>query len=153
LDSAFIFADFEHVGEGTDMGEAQPKRVLIVEDNYWTAMYLADVFAEAGYTAIGPCHSYTAALQILADSIPQCAVIDLDLGGPADVPLGTEGERLLSILETGGAGILVHSGVTQRFELLRRYYPDCVFLSKPASPAQLLHALDGFPAAGNVGSS
>lgn len=61
-----------------------PGTVLIVEDEPLVAMFLADVLEELGQTVVGTAATPEAALATAAQTPPQFAIIDANLGGRGD---------------------------------------------------------------------
>ena len=57
-----------------------PPRVLIVEDEWLIAMDLQDKLEEAGYCIVGPAHSVTAALDMIARESLDAGLLDLHVG-------------------------------------------------------------------------
>lgn len=61
----------------------QGKKILILEDSYFTAMDEAHVLEAAGAEVIGPASSETAAIELIERERPDLAVIDINLGAGA----------------------------------------------------------------------
>lgn len=57
------------------------KRVLIVEDEYFIALYLASEVAEAGGKVVGVAINVDAALDIIASAEVDAAIVDVNLMG------------------------------------------------------------------------
>ena len=62
-------------------------RVLVVEDELFIAMEIADVLASAGFVVLGPAASVEDALQLLDNVLPDAAVLDLNLGRDRVTPV------------------------------------------------------------------
>ena len=116
--------------------------VLVVEDEPMLALDLCQSIEGAGLRVLGPCLSYRDALAAIAQEPPRYAVMDLDLGG-GDLKPGFEGERVLAVLTNAGCRCVVHSGRTELFETLARYFPRAVLVPKPAPAKRVLEALLG----------
>ena len=70
-------------------------KVLVVEDEFYLAIELKEAFKRAGCEVLGPCPHVEAALAELGRTVPDCAVVDINLGfGPsfelAEVLLGQD---------------------------------------------------------------
>jgi len=65
------------------------RRVLVVEDDYVLAEYLAEVIGSAGAEVIGPVGSVRDALEALAAS-PDVACLDVRLGDETSFPIADE---------------------------------------------------------------
>ncbi|WP_439543443.1 response regulator [Hyphomicrobium sp.] len=55
-------------------------RVLIVDDEALIAMMLGDLLAEYGHETVGPAHSESQALELIASSDIDAAILDVTLG-------------------------------------------------------------------------
>jgi CheY-like chemotaxis protein len=65
----------------------QKPRVLIVEDEVFIAMDLAETLEEAGYRVLGPAHSVKEAMALLDTGVPDAALLDVNLGRETVWPL------------------------------------------------------------------
>lgn len=76
------------VKDTQEVGEIE-KRLLVVDDDRFTASLLAESLALSQWTILGPAHNATDALSIVADGAPPtAALLDLDLGvGPDGIDL------------------------------------------------------------------
>jgi ActR/RegA family two-component response regulator len=63
------------------------KRVLVVEDDYLVAMDLVRALERAGAQVIGPAPGVDSALSALADTVPDAAILDINLGGEMAFPV------------------------------------------------------------------
>ena len=64
------------------------RRVLLVEDEYFIAMEMADTFEHAGAEVVGPAASVQQALELLATTERlDGAVLDMNLGGEMALPV------------------------------------------------------------------
>lgn len=71
----------------------QDARVLILEDDYYQAMDLQDALEEAGAKVIGPFADAADAAQALSERLPDCALVDLNLGAGLSFELPHELQR------------------------------------------------------------
>ena len=55
--------------------------VLVVEDEFWPALCLADMLDELGCRVLGPAATVEDALRLLAAAPPRAALLDVDLRG------------------------------------------------------------------------
>jgi DNA-binding response OmpR family regulator len=109
------------------------KRVLIVEDDYLIAMYLASQVTEAGYNLIGMARSVEAALDIIATADVDCAIVDVELMG----------ERTFRVADALAARHIpfVFATAMSR-DNAPAHYANVPWLEKPFSPGALHGALD-----------
>ena len=60
----------------------QPKRqVLIVEDNSWVALTIAEEVTELGFTVVGPARTLSEGLALARSEVLDAALVDIALGG------------------------------------------------------------------------
>jgi len=64
-----------------------PSIVLVVEDMSLVAMELESVLTDAGYVVLGPVASVVGGLALLANSRPDAAVLDVNLGSEKVTPI------------------------------------------------------------------
>jgi DNA-binding response OmpR family regulator len=62
-------------------------RVLLVEDDALIALTIEDTLSNAGCRVVGPLASVGAALRAIEEEPPQCAVLDVNLGGELALPI------------------------------------------------------------------
>ncbi len=62
-------------------------RVLVVEDELFIAMEIADVLVSAGFEVLGPAATIDDAFRLLGDVRPDAAVLDLNLGRDRVTPV------------------------------------------------------------------
>lgn len=108
-----------------------PKRVLVLDDEVIVAMDLAQTIEEAGHRAVGPFHTVAAALEALSGEMPDCAVLDVNLGD------GTTSEAVAATLD-GHAPILFLSGYEAAGSGIFARFPKAARLPKPLSLNDLL---------------
>src|SRR6516165_7818743 len=63
------------------------KRVLVVEDDYLVAMDIVRALERAGAEVIGPAPAIEAALDVLEQTVPDGAILDINLGGEMAFPV------------------------------------------------------------------
>ena len=61
--------------------------VLVVEDDSMIASFLIDDLEELGFAVMGPASNLTEAVAIASASAPDCALIDIALGGESALPV------------------------------------------------------------------
>ena len=110
------------------------KRVLIVEDDTILAMNLADEIAAQGATAIGPAATVADALDVIASSELDGAVVDINLGGKAAFPVADAlaDRRVPFVFATG---YLIADYIPARHANVRRF-------EKPTAPGAIRRALE-----------
>lgn len=83
--------------------------VLVVEDDYFLASDLQDAFETAGATVLGPCPDEASARALLAETRPDCAFVDVNLGhGPSFVvPRMLQGMAVPFAFVTGYDGHII----------------------------------------------
>jgi CheY-like chemotaxis protein len=67
-----------------------PPRILIVEDEFLVGMDLAAQITDLGFTAIGPAGSLDDAMNLLNATLPDVALLDINMHGHAVWPLAHE---------------------------------------------------------------
>ncbi|MCI0430504.1 MAG: response regulator [Rhodospirillales bacterium] len=112
-------------------------KVLIVEDDVFGALGMADVATLAGYEVIGLARRVSEAVEMATAVHPDIAVFDIRLAGRRD---GIEGAGILK--EMGGTAVVfitaeADEGALERAEALE----PVAFLPKPCPPRDLLSAL------------
>ena len=109
------------------------RRILVVEDEAFLAMWIEEVLMEAGSTVIGPAASVDTALAILDIALlhghVDAAVVDYNLGGTMSLPVITQ-------LATRGIPLLIQSAYhdVPQLEGVR-------LITKPYPPVELVSAL------------
>jgi DNA-binding NtrC family response regulator len=110
------------------------KAVLLVEDTAASALAIADALEEAGYQTIGPFASASGALASLAQTIPDCAVLDVILRDGTSV-------QIARALEAVGAPYVIHTGWPADVEFAKEFR-CAVWLEKPVRFDDLVEALN-----------
>ena len=114
-----------------------PGTVLIVEDEPLVAMYLADLVEDMQRTVVGPAATPEAALEAAAQTPPEVAIIDANLGGRGDGIVlagelqGRHGTRIIFL--SGDASLSGNPAVCALDPL--------AVLQKPCPPGELEAAL------------
>ncbi|OEC96186.1 response regulator [Rhizobium sp. YK2] len=70
-----------------EIGEAPPRIVLVVEDEFFIAMELESVLTRSGFEVLGPASSVGQALDLLRGQRPDAAVLDVTLGREKVTPV------------------------------------------------------------------
>jgi DNA-binding response OmpR family regulator len=111
-------------------------KVLIVEDDFFTALGMADVLMFAGFEIIGTARSVGEAVEIAKANPPDIAILDIRLSGMRD---GIQGAALL---HRAGVQVIFHSARTEEEVMSRvRKVEPVAFLPKPCQPRALLAAV------------
>jgi DNA-binding response OmpR family regulator len=106
-----------------------PKAVLVVEDEAMVAMLIEDTLTDNGFTVVGPAAGVRDAMEFVASSRIDAAVLDLNLGGESSAAVADElARRNIPFLICSGYGA---AGVPER-------HRDRPTLSKPYDPRDLL---------------
>ncbi|TYB81267.1 response regulator [Maritimibacter fusiformis] len=108
-----------------------PKRVLVLDDEVIVAMDLAQTIEEEGHAVIGPFHTVEAAMRAVSDAMPDCAVLDVNLGE------SLTSEPVAAMLD-GHAPILFLSGYEYAGSEIFARFPGAARLPKPLSLDDLL---------------
>jgi CheY-like chemotaxis protein len=119
------------------------KRVLVVEDEALTAMFMEDGLLDAGAEVVGPAGSVDEALRLIegtaADGGLSGAVLDIKLGAEAVAPVA---DRLAAL----GVPFVFATGYGQDCDT--GGHAAAPVLAKPFGPDALVAALEGLPVAG-----
>lgn len=130
-----LSSDVQRVGK-SEIRSAEPaalgKTVLIVEDEPLIALELKEILSDSGYAVWGPANSVASATALLTESDPDCAVLDVHLGGETS-------EAVAQRLQAAGTPFVILSGYST--EQLPSAYRGAPSLSKPLEPRQLLAEL------------
>ena len=126
-------------GAGVSSRNGTRLRVLVVEDEFLIADYIALLLEEAGHVVLGPATSAAEALKLLEDgAAADAAVLDIKLPGSMDgIELAEEIARRhgpLPIIFASGSG---DPTTRRRAEATA----PLAFLQKPIEPEALLRAL------------
>jgi DNA-binding response OmpR family regulator len=107
--------------------------VLIVEDEPFIALDLAEAVKEARGNLIGPAGSVREALVLIELHLVQAAILDVNLSDRDVTPVA-------ELLIEGGVPVLFYSGLALP-AAFRERYPAAWFCKKPTPPVQLLTEL------------
>ena len=107
------------------------KTVLVLEDEVIVAMDLTQTLEDAGYRVMGPFHTPETALKALDEAVPDCAVLDVNLG--AGVTSDDVAARL-----SGQARMLFLTGYEMAGSSTLDNFPQAARLAKPLLHQQLL---------------
>ena len=110
------------------------KRVLIVEDDNILAITLAEEFAAEGAEVIGPAATVTDALDVIARTDLDGAIVDINLRGKAAFPVADAlADRHIPFVFA--TGYLVAGHIPARHANVRRF-------EKPTAPSIICRALE-----------
>lgn len=106
-------------------------RILLLDDDVFTAVALSQSLTEAGFDVMGPYLDVDAALLALASRRPDAAVLDIVLRRSAADGEPACSDRLARALDDRGVPIMFLSGFAEGPRMLSRPYLDALFVSKP----------------------
>ena len=106
------------------------KTVLVVEDSWHVAKALKAVLEDTGLVVLGPASSIAGAEGLLTGSVPDLAVVDINLKGESSY-------ALIDRLQHMDVPVVVVTGYAQLAAPLK----DVVMLQKPFSAAALVSKL------------
>ena len=112
-------------------GRARP-HVLIVEDEVFVGLELSEILRDAGYEPVGPASDVASAQTLLKRSLPDFAVLDVNLEGRTSAPIALT-------LKQQGIPFLYRSGYTADY--VREHLPAAEILLKPVAPTLLIAAI------------
>lgn len=116
--------------------DAEPARMaLIVEDDAFQAMDLADTVSALGVRVLGPFASAKEALTALEDVTPHLAFLDVELSDGDCLPVA-------DALAARGAPFAFLSGRDEQVPTWLDRYGDRILLPKPYRPSQIAHLVD-----------
>ena len=119
-------------------------RVLIVEDDWLQAAWLARVVTRAGYEVVGPVASELSALMEIGQDPPDTALVDIDLSGQGSLASRARprtSARVMAALDDWGVPFVVVT--SHRRVAVIPPTPRCVeTLLKPVRENEVLRALD-----------
>jgi CheY-like chemotaxis protein len=110
-------------------------RVLVVEDSWQVAAGLRSLLLAYGADVVGPVATTADAERMIAEHVPDVALVDLNLRG------GERAHDLIDRLHEKGIRVIVTTGYSD-VEVAKA----AAILRKPISDAQLLDALKQGPA-------
>jgi CheY-like chemotaxis protein len=108
-------------------------KVLVVEDEFIIALDLSETVQDLGYELEGPFEGNEAAIEAIAEGMPDLAILDVFTADGEVYPLADK-------LVEAGVPIVFHSGHVTPAEV-RALYPDAVACAKPCPPDRLIDAM------------
>jgi len=109
-------------------------RVLVVEDDALLAISLADELVAEGATVVGPAATVADALEVIASTELDGAVVDINLGGKAAFPVADAlADRHIPFVFA--TGYLIADYIPARHANVRRF-------EKPTGPGVICRALE-----------
>lgn len=66
------------------------RRILVVEDEYLVAEYIAAILEDLGYEVVGPVPTIPEAINAIASEKLDAVLLDASLGGTSSAPIATE---------------------------------------------------------------
>ncbi|MGB3738464.1 MAG: response regulator [Pontixanthobacter sp.] len=109
-------------------------QVLIVDDEFMTAMAFAEFLSDKGYTIIGPYAHADDALEALETAEPDAAFLDINLGG------GETSEKIASHLKARSTPFAFLTGYSECPPVMADF-EDARYLAKPLPQAEALAEL------------
>ena len=114
------------------MSSLAGRRVMVVEDIFVLAMEVKSVLETAGAEVVGPFASSGGALRSCGQRLPDCALLDANLGEGSSFDLAR-------VLRMRGVPFLFFTGYDR--DALPSEFADVERLEKPVDTARLLRAL------------
>jgi len=111
------------------------RSVLVLEDNFVLAESMRFALEELGCRVVGPAPTAARALELVAEGLPDVAVLDIDLQGKSSAPVA-------EVLVARGVPFLFLTGY-ESAALLPAKFQSWTRLSKPVDPEELARALEG----------
>lgn len=110
------------------------ERILVIEDDFLTALEIARILSEAGSEVVGPVGTPEEALSLATSAVIDAAVLDINLDGHQvyDVAGVLTLRRIPFLFVTG-----------HRFESVPLAFHDVPLMAKPFDPRALLTAVLG----------
>jgi DNA-binding NarL/FixJ family response regulator len=105
------------------------KRVLIVEDDYLTAVSLSHAIADYGFTVVGPVDTADGAVRLISQEPPDGALLDVRLREGSAV-------EVARALQERGVPFVVMSGYSR--DTLPLELKKAPFVAKPMSESELV---------------
>jgi CheY-like chemotaxis protein len=109
----------------------RPRKILIVEDEYFLADDCAQLAKDAGFEVVGPYDSVREAIDNLPNQL-DCALLDINVDGMSIYPL-------VDVLLDRSIRITLYTGY-ERDKIPERYRSLTV-ITKPGDCSQALHSL------------
>ena len=115
------------------MGQQQPLRVLVAEDELIVGYDLCDTVSEAGFIVEGPFDDLSSAMLAYQKVKPDIAILDVHLCDGIVYPLA---EQMMA----EDVPVIFHSGQSTLEEIAHRF-PQAQALHKPCPPAEVIHTV------------
>ncbi len=106
-----------------DRIDGNPPTVLVVEDEFIIALDLTETVQDLGYAIDGPYADRETALQAISQSLPDCAILDVNIRDGLVYPLA-------DVLAERGVPIIFHTSQAEPQEMKARY-PRALACPKP----------------------
>jgi len=113
---------------------SQKKAVLILDDEVLVAFDLTAIVEDAGGEAVGPYHDVPNALAALDDSVPDFAILDVNLGSSTS-------EAVANKLKSMGVPFAFCTGYSSGKSGVPARFPDAPCLSKPVRPQKIVQLI------------
>ena len=108
------------------------RSILLVEDNAIIAMDMSQMLASFGFDTLGPASTVEGALQLIEQSPPDAAMLDINLGNTRSWQVAHAlRERTIPLILASG---YAHTEIESEFD-------DVPVLPKPVMKSDLRHAL------------
>jgi CheY-like chemotaxis protein len=120
--------------DGDQCGAPSGHSILVVEDEAITALAVAQMLEQAGFTVIGPAARVGEAIDLLRATVPDVAMLDLNLFGSSAYPIA-------EALRSRGIPFLFCTGYWD-LDPAAGIMDDVQVLSKPVSAGKLISALN-----------
>lgn len=117
----------------------QGSRVLVVENEWFIAIDIEHMLADAGASVVGPVATVEEALALVRSEALSAAVLDIRLRDESIEPVA-------EALHDHGTPILFYSGQVSKDAALQRW-PEAAFLAKPAPSRVLVETVHDLVAA------
>lgn len=113
--------------------EHQPAmRILIIEDEPMIALDLQDLLEDAGFDVVGVAGKLDTAMELIASTPFDAAIVDANLGGVSSSPAAAAlADRRVPFVVLSGYSLKQQDAA----------FPKALFIQKPCRPAQLINAL------------
>jgi two-component SAPR family response regulator len=124
--------------------ELHGRRILLLEDERLVAHFLEDALKRAGAVAVETVGRFQPAMNLLAGTLPDAVVLNLDLAGRSTVPIA-------ELLIKRGIPFIFYSGFDPF--ALPPHLRGIPFVLKPAENAEIVESLRGVLARPKVGKN
>ncbi len=118
-----------------DTSSARSPNVLVVEDEFFMALEIKSALTKAGFEVLGPASSVDHALDLLRETKPDAAVLDVDLGGERVTPVALQ-------LKALGVPYVLASAADRSVLAQNPVLAEVRNMDKPTDMRQLVEAVD-----------